>query len=59
MYLPYVKLVKTPHYLREDRINKKFKEKPKQPHDLVERFSCNSDEAEYMLEKCIYTRYIL
>ena len=33
---------------------KKFKEKlPNNPHDLVERFSCNSDKAEYMLEKCI------
>ena len=33
---------------------KKFKEDlPNNPHDLVERFSCNSDDAECMLEKCI------
>ena len=33
---------------------KKFKENlPNNPHDLVERFSCNSDDAECMLEKCI------
>ena len=32
----------------------KFKEKlPNNPHDLAERFSCNSDKVEYMLEKCI------
>ena len=33
---------------------KKFKENlPNNPDDLVERFSCNSDDAECMLEKCI------
>ena len=33
---------------------KKFKEKlPNNPHDLNQRFSCNSDEEECMLEKCI------
>ena len=39
---------------RIEKTKQKFKEKlPNNPHDLVERFSCNSNETECIFEKCI------
>ena len=36
-----------------NELKREFKERlPNNPHDLVEKFSCDSDKAECMLEKC-------
>ena len=36
-----------------NKLKKKFKERlPNKPQDLVEKFSCDSDKAVCMLEKC-------